>query len=175
MTAKDAINPSLNSANAADIVAVGSAMPLGMLIDRMVDMGSDVVAVTDDEAAGSKLLGYADALSALRLYARLFPQLQESTELTVLIPARQYSASSIARAVEDADAHLLNLNVVEGTTADCVTTAEIRVNHSRGESVARSLERYGYEVTSMTLNGRGTLTNDTTANRARALLHYLDI
>lgn len=52
--------------------------------------------------------------------------------------------------MEDADAHLLNLNVTAGTEPDSLTTVMLRVNHSRGESVARSLQRYGYETVEMT-------------------------
>lgn len=174
MTAKDAINPSIAPPTDNADVTVAASMPLGALSDLMAERHIGIVAVRDDRPDGD-IIGYADTNSMLALYARLFPQLQESTELTVLIPASQYSASAIAHAVEDADAHLLNLNVVAGTTPDSPTTAEIRVNHSRGESVARSLQRYGYEVTQMAMSGEIDSISDTTASRARALLHYLDI
>ena len=171
LTAKDAIHPTLRPADGTVPPVVDGDMPLGALLDMMVERGIGIVAVR----LGDAVAGYADTMSMLSVYARLFPQLQESTELTVVIPASQYSASAIAHAVEDADAHLLNLNVVAGTTPNSRTTAEKRVNHSRGESVARSLERYGFEVIGMTVSGAGTDISDTTASRARALLHMLDL
>lgn len=77
---------------------------------------------------------------------RLFPHREESSRLLVgCIPA-EYSASRIARAVEDADAHLLNLNVTsDGERMDNRIIAELRVSHRSPMAVARSLERYGYD------------------------------
>jgi hypothetical protein len=148
-------------------------MPLGTLIDTMVGRDLDVVAVADSAGV---VVGYADRSSVMGLLSRLFPQLEESTELTIATSASRYSASAIARAVEDVDAHLLNLNVVAADNDSGVTTVEIRVNHSQGLSVARSLERYGYDVVAMTSSSTDSDSlDDTTAMRARALLHYLEI
>ena len=63
----------------------------------------------------------------MRMAASLFPQLDDYTELTVVCPSGEYSASAIAHAVEDADAHLLNLNVVAGTQPNSPTTVILRV------------------------------------------------
>ncbi|MBD5260154.1 MAG: hypothetical protein HDS46_05120 [Bacteroides sp.] len=78
----------------------------------------------------------------------LFAPVQDSCELTVEIDRADYSASAIARAVEDADAHLLNLNVTarEPLQEGCVAV-ELRVSHRNAGAVGRSLERYGYRVT----------------------------
>ena len=78
----------------------------------------------------------------------LFAPVQDSCELTVEIDRSDYSASAIARAVEDADAHLLNLNVsaLRPSEDGCVVI-ELRVSHRNAGAVSRSLERYGYRVT----------------------------
>ena len=47
--------------------------------------------------------------------------------------------------LEDADAHLLNLNVVAGTQPNSPTVI-LRVNHSRGEFVGALAARYGYDI-----------------------------
>ncbi|WP_301390258.1 hypothetical protein [uncultured Muribaculum sp.] len=93
--------------------------------------------------------------------------------MTITCRPSQYSASAIAHAVEDADAHLLNLNVTAGTAPDSPTTVQLRVNHSRGESVARSLQRYGYDTVEM--GGTPGLVNSDLAERVNALLHYLEV
>lgn len=77
----------------------------------------------------------------------LFPSVGESCELTIECRRSDYSASMIARAVEDADAHLLNLNVTARPTEGYENVAvDIRVSHRNGGKVARSLERYGLTV-----------------------------
>lgn len=78
---------------------------------------------------------------------RLFPYVAECCELTIECSRSDYSASSIARAVEDAEAHLLNLNITSEEPAIGVICVDLRVSHRNAGSVARSLERYGYRVT----------------------------
>lgn len=79
--------------------------------------------------------------------ARLFPFVGDSSTLVLSCPKGDYSASRIAHAVEDCDAHLLNLNVTaDRAESDGRLIVELRVSHRNPESVGRSLERYGYEV-----------------------------
>ena len=69
----------------------------------------------------------ADPASTLE---RLFPPVRESSMLMVACRRGDYSASRIARAVEDCDAHLLNLNVTADTDSfDNRIVAELRVGH----------------------------------------------
>lgn len=78
---------------------------------------------------------------------RLFPYLPDSSELTLRCHRSDFSASRIARAVEDCDAHLVNLNVTSVTPDDPDDLlVDIRINHRNSFAVARSLERYGFEV-----------------------------
>lgn len=93
--------------------------------------------------------------------------------LTVECAATDYSASSIARAVEDCNAHLLNLNVTSETSVlPGNVVVDLRVNHRNADAVSRSLERYGYTVTSV-----DTTTNAEEEARENALelLHYLEL
>lgn len=105
---------------------------------------------------------------------RLFPRIEESSRLLVSCIPADYSASRIARAVEDADAHLLNLNVTtDGERLDNRTVAELRVSHRSPLAVARSLERYGFEVVDI---DHSALTTDPLAgDRLGELLYYLDL
>lgn len=105
---------------------------------------------------------------------RIFPGNKESSELTIECNRMDYSASAIAHAVEDCDAHLLNLNVTSlpGKRSDSIVV-DLRVNHRNSEAVARSLERYGFAVTSTSFSP-----DDQSVSKARAnaleLLHYLE-
>lgn len=79
--------------------------------------------------------------------ARLYPPRLESSRLLAMCLPVDYSASRIARAVEDADAQLLNLNITSDTLGmENRVVFELRVDHRSPMAVARSLERYGYEV-----------------------------
>ena len=90
-------------------------------------------------------------LSADELYA------QDASHMLVACRRDDYSASRMARAVEDADAHVLNLNVTalhpEGAGPDMVLVA-LRVGRRDAAAVARSLARYGYET--VDFDGRPT-------------------
>lgn len=76
------------------------------------------------------------------------PPQPESSLLTVACRPEDYSASQLARAVEDSDAHLINLNVTDTRLDDGRITIELRTNRRHAGATARSLERYGYEVLS---------------------------
>lgn len=105
--------------------------------------------------------------------SRLYPPRLESSRLLAMCLPSDYSASRIARAVEDADAQLLNLNVTSDTLRlDNRVVFELRVNHRSPSAVARSLERYGYEVADLRADGDAptdTLLDDRLANLIRMM------
>lgn len=114
------------------------------------------------------------ALPASPALGRLFPPVEESSTLLLSCRRGDYSASRIARAVEDCDAHLLNLNVTSDTDRlDNRIAVEIRVSHRNPLSVARSLERYGYEVADF--DAAATSDNDLIRSRFAELMHYLEV
>ncbi|MDE6783527.1 MAG: hypothetical protein K2J17_07385 [Paramuribaculum sp.] len=77
----------------------------------------------------------------------LFPDAGESSRLTIVCRREDYSASRLSHAVEDADAHILNLNITDEVPFEGGITVELRISHRHGSAVARSVERYGYTVT----------------------------
>lgn len=97
-----------------------------------------------------------------------------------------YSASRIARAVEDCNAHLLNLNVtsfggtnVGGDTSDDAgndakfsVVFDLRVNLRDTAPVTRSLERYGYTV--LDTCGAPGADDDTLRDRIDFFFKYLE-
>ncbi len=116
----------------------------------------------------------------------LFPPMPDSSRLLVGCRSEDYSASLIARAVEDCNAHLLNLNVtsMDGMNgsddrADYIESDakfpvvfDIRVSHRDTAGIMRSLERYGYTVLD-TENAPGA-DDDTLRKRIDFLFKYLE-
>lgn len=80
-----------------------------------------------------------------RLEATLPPH-PDSCELLVACPPGNYSASALAKAVEDCDAQLLALSVTGMRDADGHPVVMLRANTRAADGIARSLARYGYEV-----------------------------
>ena len=117
---------------------------------------------------------------------QLFPPVAESSRLLVGCRREDYSASRIARAVEDCNAHLLNLNVTsfgekkdyddidvaENADAKFPVVFDLRVNHRSAAGVSRSLERYGYTVLG---TSSADAPDDTTSSRIEELIRYLEI
>lgn len=113
-----------------------------------------------------------------------FPPVEESSRLLVGCNREDYSALRIARAVEDCDAHLLNLNVTSmgapapddsGDFADAKfpVVFDLRVSNRNAAGIGRSLERYGYTVLGM--RSSDTVDADTARSRIDQLFRYLEI
>ncbi len=79
------------------------------------------------------------------MLARMFPTRPDVSSITVTCRPDNYSAAVIARAVEDCDAHLLNLNVTADRTPDGDLVIDLRVDRVNPDVIARSLARYGYD------------------------------
>lgn len=103
----------------------------------------------------------------------LFPSVADSSHILVGTGHEDFMASRIAHAVEDADANMINMNVTGMTSAHDRHIIEIRVNHRDPERVARSLERYGYNILDVK-SGDGS-TNEQLTERLDELMHYLSI
>lgn len=115
---------------------------------------------------------YFKALEGENL-SRLFPQVADSCRLVMTCRNEDYAASIVARAVEDCDAHLLNLNVTSDVTDSGDMVVELRVGINNGESVARSLARYGYEVVNIEHDSQAD--DDTMRRRIDELMHYINM
>lgn len=102
------------------------------------------------------------------------PVRDDVSELIVECAPGDYSASIIARAVEDCDAHLINLNVLAVDSSASTAMVHLRVTHLDPAAVSRSLARYGYDTVSMTA-ASGDFSSDEAKERAREALHYLSV
>lgn len=110
---------------------------------------------------------------AARLEA-LFPENPDSSLLLVACHPADYSASAMAKAVEDCDIQLLGLAVTAMRHPDGRIVVALRVGARSAAGAARSLERYGYEVF-FTRSPRGDAGLQEAIDRANELLHYLEI
>ena len=107
----------------------------------------------------------------------------DTTRLLVGCNASNFSASRLARAVEDCDAHLLNLNVTDlRLDPEAPLVVDLRVNRRNAEALRRSLERYGYTVllTERTPSDTTDLTpedyhSESLRARAREMLYYINL
>ena len=79
-------------------------------------------------------------------HSYLMPPMDEASRIVVACHPADFSASALARAIEDTNAHLVNLNVTAKRLDDGRLTVELRTNHRNSSAAARSLERYGFEV-----------------------------
>lgn len=108
---------------------------------------------------------------------QLFAPAADTSSLLVACDRRDYSASRLARAVEDADAHLLNLNVTSllaDDVPDGTVVVALRVGRRDPRPVARSIERYGYDVLDFAGDGSDD-SYDTARRNADALLRLLEM
>ncbi len=116
-----------------------------------------------------------------------FPAAGDTSRMLVGCRREDYSASRIARAVEDCDAHLFNLNIVSMGNSSGAAILEaayddipfqvifdIRVSHRNPDSIRRSLERYGYTVLEV-MSGDGSDDDDVTRRRIDELIRFLEI
>lgn len=104
---------------------------------------------------------------------RLFPPQEESSELSIICPRADYSASRISHAVEDADAHLLNLNVTSDTVSSGEVVVDLRISHRDAGAVCRSLERYGY--TTFNVRGGYDRMQQVAAERIAELMAHMQV
>ena len=109
----------------------------------------------------------------VNLYTRRFPVNLDSTEMVIACTPEDYSASIIARAVEDCNAHVLNINLTGERTETGKLVVDIRFDHRNGANIVRSLERYGFEV--LDYAGSDNEDDDTARLRAVELMKLLDI
>lgn len=105
--------------------------------------------------------------------ADLFPLVQDSSRLLIGTGTDDFMASRIAHAVEDVDANLINMNVIGKNSPENKNIVELRVTHRDPERVARSLERYGYNI--LEIQAANGAAGEHLDNRLDELMRYLSI
>ena len=113
-------------------------------------------------------------LSAAEKMEAIFPQSSDTSALLVAVWPADYSASAIAKAVEDCDVQLLGLSVTAMRADNGRNIVLLRVGAADTAAISRSLERYGYETISTDAAGDPRL-RARDISRVNELLHILEI
>lgn len=141
MTAKDIISlqKQINPITSTD--KVEADMAILDIIPRLLDSKNRELSVVDYDGNS---LGIINQTSLLEGIGRMLAARDDCSIITVECAPEDYSASVLAHAVEDSDAHLVDL--FSSPAPNGRITVTLRVRHSDPTAAVRSLERYGYNV-----------------------------
>lgn len=167
MTAKDAISRITVTGAGETLPVVGDNMPLLDVLPRLLDSPGRRLEVSD----GNGRCGVIDQTSMLEALGRLIAARDDSSVVTMECAPGDFSASHIARAVEDADVHLVDMLTTPGDDGQLVVTLRVRCQDPT--SVVHSLERYGYSVTDA--YGENYTGSETAMERILALRTLLNV
>lgn len=167
MTARDLISPLSHACPPRPLRNVEADMPALDVLPRLLDAPERRLAVTD----GDSTLGIIDTDSMLAGLGAMIAARDDSSVVTLECAPAEYSASRFARAVEDADAHLVDLLTTPGPDGRLLVT--LRVSHNDPTATIHSLERYGFNVTSA--HGSDYADARIADDRLRALQLYLSV
>lgn len=106
---------------------------------------------------------------------QLFPFVEDASNLLILCAPEEFSASVICNAIEDCDAHVINLNVAADRTPEGDMAVYVRLNRRVAESAIRSLERFGLYAIALDADSETDYDMATARERANELLRYLEI
>lgn len=168
MTARDVLSPlRLPSGDVAGLRTVGADMQLVDVLPRLLDSATRSLAVMD----GGDVIGVITETSLLEGLGRMIAPRDDSSVITLECRPEEYSASLLAHAVEDSDAHLVDLWSVPA--ADGMMQVTLRVRSSDPSAAVRSLERYDFRVTEA--SGREMQTLEVAGERLLALQALLKV
>lgn len=141
MTAKDVITPLKVKEKSVSRRSVTAGMPLVDVLPRLLDAPGRCLDVTDSDG---EVIGVIDEISMLEGLGRMIAPRDDSSVITIDCKPSEYSASLLAHAVEDSDAHLVDLWSTPGEDGDIRVT--LRVRNLDPTSTVHNLERYGFRV-----------------------------
>lgn len=144
MIAKDILSPIFTLPIGAEGVfpraRVEADMPLLEVLPRLLDSPGRELVV---EESGQQI-GVVTERSLLEGLGRMIAARDDCSVVTVECRPGDYSASALAHAVEDSDAHLVDMFTTPQSDGQLRVT--LRVRHADPTAAVRSLERYDYHV-----------------------------
>ena len=138
--AKDVISRTHIAADSFSGPRVPEEMPVVDVLPRLLDAPGRILGVGDSD----HFAGVIDQTSLLEGLGMMIMPRDDSSLVTVECAAGDYSASRLAHAVEDSDAHLVDLWSAPAENGKVRVTLRIRLNDPT--PAVHNLERYGYEV-----------------------------
>lgn len=168
MTAKDIISPIHHGETSRNNIAIPANTHIIDVLHTMTSRHCSSLNVMDDD----DFIGVVDTYSLLQGLERLIIPRDDSSIVVIECSPKDYSASHIAHAVEDADAHLVDL--LSAPTDSGKLQVTLRVRHIDPSAVIKSLERYGYDV--VDIHTKSSISDYTiAAERLQALQMILNI
>ena len=169
MTAKDILSPLRPEGSTLPQQQIESDMPLIEVIPRLLDTGQRELSVMED----GQLIGIIDQTSLLEGIGRMIAARDDCSVITVECSPQDYSASVLAHAVEDTDAHLVDLFTAPGENGNLLVT--LRVRHSDPTAAVRSLERYDFHVVDAHSSGENIQSMEIATERLLSLQALMNV
>lgn len=141
MTARDAVTICKKPDKELPKETVGSGVPLLEVLPRLLESPHRELTVCGEDGVE----GVIDQTSLLEAMGRMIAPRYDCSVIELECTPSDYSASHIARAVEDADMHLVDLLTAPGEEGRLRVTLRVRCEDPM--AAVHSLERYGYNVT----------------------------
>ncbi|MDE6392160.1 MAG: hypothetical protein K2L59_02670 [Muribaculaceae bacterium] len=167
MIARDAISRIRKTGADMPVRTVGEDTNLLDVLPRLLDAPGRELLVEGRDGA----VGVIDQTSLLEALGRMIAARPDCSVIELECAPADYSASHIARAVEDADVHLVDLITSPGDEGKLRVTLRVRCEDP--EPVAHSLGRYGYEVVRM--SGSGEVDRTVAFERLLALQTLINV
>ena len=169
MTAKEILSPGKTAAERRPVRMVEADMPLLEVLPRLLDTPGRELGVSD----GGVSVGVIDQASKLEGLGRMIAARDDCSMITVECRPEEYSASLLAHAVEDSDAHLVDLFTAPSDDGSIQVT--LRVRHRDPSAAVRSLERYDFHVVDAHASEGGLRDAEVAAERLLALQTLLNV
>lgn len=169
MTAREILSPGKTVASSRPAKMVEADLPLFDVLPRLLDTPMHEVGVTD----GNVSLGVIDQASLLEGLGKLLAARDDCSVITVECRPEDYSASLMAHAVEDSDAHLVDL--ISSPQDDGKLRVTLRVRHRNPDAAVRSLERYDFHVVDAHGSSGSSRDAEIAAERLLALQTLLNV
>lgn len=140
MRAKDIISVHNSRPKLLPMRSVDSETPLLEVLPQLLSAPEHLLGVSHDGDA----LGVIDEISLLEGLGQMIAERDDSSVVTVECLPSQYSASTLAHAVEDAGYHLVDL--LSHPAENGMIRVTLRIRSLEPMAAISSLERYGYKV-----------------------------
>lgn len=141
MTAREAVSAIRNKAGVWPEGEIEGGVHLLDVMPRLLEAPGRELTVRD----GDETVGIIDENSMLEAMARQISARYDCSVIEIECLPGDYSASHIARAVEDSDVHLVDMLTNPADGGHLRVTLRVRCEDP--SATVHSLERYGYEVT----------------------------
>lgn len=140
MTARDILSIHQKERDSFPTFTVDAGMPVFDVIPRLLDSPKRILDVME----GGKQIGHIDQTSLLEGLGRMIASRDDCSVIIIECNPEDYSASVLAHAIEDTDAHLVDLLTTPYEKGKLRVT--IRIRNNDPSLAVRSLERYNYKV-----------------------------